>query len=360
MNKRIVFGLLASAAIIGLSGCSGMQSRDDLEMRLKETERENASLKQSLQGLRGEMSTRDAQSAGEGDAGNNLLPPKAQPGECYARVFAPAQYKDIEKTVLVKEAGKRIQTVPAVYEWVEEKVLVKEPTEVLKVIPAKYDWVEERVLVKEASSKLIEEPAVYETEYEKVLVRDAYTTWKKGRGPIEKIDDATGEIMCLVEVPAEYKNVAKRVLVKPAGVRKVAIPAEYKVVRKRVVVESAKTATEVVPAEYKTIRVRKMVKDASEQQFDIPAEYRTIKERQLVSEGELEWRPILCETNTTKDVVKRLQVALKDDGFDPGPIDGIVGRQTMAAVKAYQRKNGLAVGQLTLETLKKLGVMSAG
>jgi hypothetical protein len=50
--------------------------------------------------------------------------------------------------------------------------------------------------------------------------------WKKGRGPIEKIDAATGEIMCLVEVPATYK-----VMDTPPTTREVTVPAEYKTVK---------------------------------------------------------------------------------------------------------------------------------
>lgn len=38
-----------------------------------------------------------------------------------------------------------------------------------------------------------------------------------------------------------------------------------------------------------------------------------------------------------------LQAALKARGFDPGPIDGIFGRRTIAAVKAFQAANGLEV-----------------
>src|SRR5207247_4476109 len=33
---------------------------------------------------------------------------------------------------------------------------------------------------------------------------------------------------------------------------------------------------------------------------------------------------------------------LKAKGFDPGEVDGVLGRQTIAAVKAFQKANGLA------------------
>jgi len=72
---------------------------------------------------------------------------------------------------------------------------------------------------------------------EQVLIKEAHTVWKKGRGLIEKVDDTTGEIMCLVEVPAQYKTVRKRVLVNPATVKEVTIPAEYKTVKVKKLVE---------------------------------------------------------------------------------------------------------------------------
>ena len=53
--------------------------------------------------------------------------------------------------------------------------------------------------------------------------------------------------------------------------------------------------------------------------------------------------------------VKTLQTALKDQGFYNGKIDGIYGRKTVNAVKAYQRKNGLkADGVAGPKTLGKL------
>lgn len=41
--------------------------------------------------------------------------------------------------------------------------------------------------------------------------------------------------------------------------------------------------------------------------------------------------------------VKRVQEALKAKGFRTGPVDGVWGRKTVAAVKAFQQANGLEV-----------------
>ncbi len=53
--------------------------------------------------------------------------------------------------------------------------------------------------------------------------------------------------------------------------------------------------------------------------------------------------------------VRHMQQALKDKGFDPGPIDGIHGPRTSAAVSEYQTKEGLTVtGRLDDDTMARL------
>jgi peptidoglycan hydrolase-like protein with peptidoglycan-binding domain len=82
-----------------------------------------------------------------------------------------------------------------------------------------------------------------------------------------------------------------------------------------------------------------------------------VTQTRLVREGQMEWKPILCETNTTPDVVRKLQSALNGAGYSPGPFDGVLGHRTMDAVTRYQAANGMASGKLTIETLRKLGVI---
>jgi membrane-bound lytic murein transglycosylase B len=52
---------------------------------------------------------------------------------------------------------------------------------------------------------------------------------------------------------------------------------------------------------------------------------------------------------------KTLQQALKDKGFDPGPIDGVIGAGTKRALKSWQQSAGLpADGYASLDTLTRL------
>jgi hypothetical protein len=61
------------------------------------------------------------------------------------------------------------------------------------------------------------------------------------------------------------------------------------------------------------------------------------------------------ELESTGDSVERLQVTLKELGFDPGPADGDFGPLTQAAVVAFQTANGLdpdgVVGSITAGAL---------
>lgn len=339
---------LSSAVVLMVAGCA--TTSDDA--RVAELKQENARLQAEL-----DASSKDGSmmttSAGAGD----LYPPNARPGECYARVLVPPEYKTETRQVTVSEQTELVETIPAEYEMVEERIRVKEEEERLEVIPAVFEWREEQVLVKPEHKELVTVPAKYETVTEQVQVKPARTEWKKGRGPIERIDDATGEIMCLVEVPAEFKTITRRVEVSPATTREVLTPAEYTTVRKQVIVEPAKTVTVVVPAEYRMVSVRKRVKEPEERRVTVPAEYATVTEQVVAREADLQWRPILCETNATPELIAQVQSALTREGFYTGPIDGLLGAGTMSAASAYQRSQGIAYGQLTMETLYRLEVM---
>jgi len=323
----------------------------------------------------------------------------AVPGQCFDEHFKPATYKTITERVLVSEASEKVQ-----------------------LNPAQYEWVEQRVMVAPSSRKLVEVPAVFESVQERIKVEDAKSVWKKGRGSIEKIDHTTGDIMCLVEVPAVYKTLSKRVVKSPASTRvieqparyetikvrklvkdaaetRVAIPAKYETITRRVLDQSAthtwhnsagngskygrhtgnkiclqgtpaktasftkqvvKTPASVqrveIPAKYETKKVQQLVEDAKEVRTQIPQQTQSISKRIKVSDARLEWRSILCDTNVTPGIIQKVQRALLSAGQAPGPIDGVLGSQTMAAVDKYQRANGLATGGLTFDTLKKLGV----
>jgi peptidoglycan hydrolase-like protein with peptidoglycan-binding domain len=55
--------------------------------------------------------------------------------------------------------------------------------------------------------------------------------------------------------------------------------------------------------------------------------------------------------------IKKAQETLRDKGFDPGPIDGVMGSQTRKAISQYQKSENLPdTGHLDADTAGKLGV----
>jgi peptidoglycan hydrolase-like protein with peptidoglycan-binding domain len=58
--------------------------------------------------------------------------------------------------------------------------------------------------------------------------------------------------------------------------------------------------------------------------------------------------------------IRQVQQALQDKGFDPGPVDGVLGSRTKEAVLQFQNRYGIdsngKVDNQTLFTLGKLGL----
>jgi peptidoglycan hydrolase-like protein with peptidoglycan-binding domain len=76
--------------------------------------------------------------------------------------------------------------------------------------------------------------------------------------------------------------------------------------------------------------------------------------------GFTEWKEVLCghilEGQTGIAKVQEIQRALQAKGYDPGPLDNIIGPRTKAALVKFQKDNGLPIGALDIQTLKALGV----
>jgi hypothetical protein len=367
MNKKYLITALTMAVM--MTGCASQKTSDSVStasvedfpeyQRLKE---ENEKLKaeaQSSEASAGEMaSAQTLESGSTTPTADSVMPPNAVPGHCYARLVIPEKYETQTQQVMVSPELSKLEVEPAKYETAEQQVLVSEEWTELVVVPTTYKTVTEEVVTKEASTKLVKLPAEYQTVEEKIVIRPAYSTWKKGKGPIEKLDEATGEIMCLVEVPEESKMVTKTILVKPERTEEVEIPAEYTSVSRQVVDVPAHTETIVHPAVYETVKVEKLVEQPKEIAETIPAVYEDIPQTVKVADAKMEWREILCETNTTENVVKELQQALLDRKYNPGPIDGVYGWRTMNAVTRFQNDNNLPSGQITIQTLRMLNVAS--
>jgi hypothetical protein len=268
----------------------------------------------------------------------------------------PAEFRDEPVQEVIKPAGERVEYSEPVYEEVEEQVVIKPASKQLTVVPAEYEEVAERVLVREAYRREIEVPALYNTYYEQVMERPARDVWKPGRGAIEKVDPATGEILCLVHEEAVYKKVERKEQVREAGKRYEDVPAEYATVTKLVMKTPERVEEIEVPAEYETIKVRRLVKGPEPVKVPVEPEYATVNKRVMVSPERTEWTQVLCDVNATPSKVQEVERALNERGYQVAE-DGELDEELSQAVRSFQEQNGLyPSGLMTADTLSMLGV----
>lgn len=138
--------------------------------------------------------------------------------------------------------------------------------------------------------------------------------------------------------------------VKLAGADSAVAKAESSPIR----IESGRCYASVVfPAEYKTVAVVKPIEVPKGE--NLPVLYQTVTEKVKVTDEQTRWEEVLCEQEMTDCRIFEIQRSLTRGGYNPGPIDGVVGKQTMAAVKAFQKDFNLTVADyLTVETVNAL------
>jgi len=314
--------------------------------------------------------------AGVGFAQDGGYPADSQPGQCFARVLIPEVSTTTEEQVVDQAARTEVRIIPAQYEMVDEQVLIREASTQYRVIPATYRTVSETVIIEPERTESIAAPASVETYTERVMIRPAYTTWKPGSGLYGRAPSGvgasaasvpgatgaevhTGELLCRVEVPAEYTTVTRTRTAEAASAQTRTIPARTQTIQREVIATAARVEETPIAAEYRTIKVRRMVAPARQETISIPATYRTVQRRVVSRPAGVEWREVLCETNASPALIRQVQTALTSRGYATAA-DGAFGPSTLNAMERFQRANGLPIGYLTIDTVRALGVTVPG
>lgn len=190
-----------------------------------------------------------------------------------------------------------------------------------------------QTLVAAAQEKREVIPATYDSLDSQRVSKPARYTWLAKTDKVGFGAKPTGRAACFVETPAKV--------------------VEYK---RQVVKTVGRFDTKTVPAKTTTVKTRALVSAAVSTEYSEPAKFQTIERKIQINESKIEWKPVLCQVNFSEDIIVQLQKALSTQGYEPGPIDGILGRGTTNAIRKYQSDNKMADGGLTIETLEKLGV----
>ncbi|MDB5469857.1 MAG: hypothetical protein JWR84_1417 [Caulobacter sp.] len=360
-----------------------------------------------------------ALSAGSAMAGgpSGDFPPNAVPGKCYEKMLIPPSYESYVEQIIDRPGRVETRVIPAVYGEEVQQLLVREERTEYITLPATYRTVTETIILKAASVRTETVPATYETITERVLVREAHYEWRRGVPKSQQPTDpnhykvlATGEVLCLVEVAAEYSTVTRQVLRTPERTVQIQVPAETQVVTRQVIDQQARVEKRVIPAEYRSVRVRVVITQERVETYTIPATYKTVTKQRMVTDTSFQWREIVCadkasystppppppqpqgggygrdcidncsgpatpagmygaptsgprpyvetgpqQVRVTPQLVRDMQAALGLRGYYSGPRDGVFNTRTQAALGRFQTDRRLS-GGVTSETLLALGV----
>jgi hypothetical protein len=332
------------------------------------------------------------------------LPPNATPGHCYGKLLIPEVTETYTDQVIDQAERTEIRIIPAVYGTAPQQVLATEERIEYETIPATYRTTTEVITIKPAITKKITVPAVYGEEVEQILVREAHTEWRRGsRRPGDVVVAGsdktlpTGEVICLIAVPPEYKTVTHTVVKIAEQVKEIVEPAVTETIVHKIVDTPARVVEHRIPATYKTVTVTTIIKPERTETIVIPATYKTIVKTRVAVASHFEWKVIDCKpdsvgappphvysdagappavaehtvteersyTRTTySSHVARggdsetlaLETALQKRGYYDGPLSGRFTSAVQLGMIRFQRDNHLARGAFTPETAIALGI----
>lgn len=319
-------------------------------------------------------------------------------GTCYYEHYEAAEYRNIIERILTSPASSRVVAIPAKYKTITKKIVTSNSTMKLVPVPIKYKKVKENVTIEPARSEwrkttchdrgcdqsevvcLTEVPRTFKTVTKKVILQQAVAK-KVAVEPVYTYVKAemlvTPATTKTIPIPATYKTVTKQQKIKEeryfwtdnqyqnASTRLrsecdkiclVETPAVYKTISKRVEVQPATIQKVKTPEKYTTVKIKKVTKKASFKTITVPSEYLEVKVEKERTKGFAKWIPVICEEAMDSTLVKKIQQALQYQGYYYGEIDGNWGYEEKAAVREYQKANGLARAKLSIETMKSLGI----
>jgi len=323
----------------------------------------------------------------------------AEVGTCYYEHYQPTIYRTVTSKMLVAQATERFEVIPAKYKKGIKKIVTDSTS--VKLLPsvAVYKKVKDKVRIEPARTEwrktvcadrgcnqsevlcLIEVPTTYKEVTKKIVLEPAVTkkvTVKPVVKTIEVEELVQPAQVRQIPIPATYQTVSKKEKVSDekyfwtdssaqyeasrltTQCDKICLtksPEQYRKVAKKILVTPATTQLVKTEPIYKNVQVKQIIKDASYKKVVIPSEYIAVITKRERTKGYAKWMPMVCESNMTPTMIKKVQQALKFQGFYDGIVDGVWNFESKSAARAYQKAHGLGVtSKLSIETMRALEI----
>ncbi|MBK8555739.1 MAG: peptidoglycan-binding protein [Lewinellaceae bacterium] len=251
----------------------------------------------------------------------------------------PPQYKMVEPQQLVPAESSRLIPMPAVYENISEQILVAPGGKTYTEIPPEYETVQQEYEIEPAYKKVMLHEPKFDVVTEQIEIKPATLKWirRKGDPNCLQADPEDCFVWCLVEEPAEYQAVSKRVnkgcdgtgqpdagcveivevpakmgslevqkLKTAARIQEETLEPKYMTLTRKVLRDSAYVREEMLPASDSVLSNKIITRPASAVFQEVPGEYLVV--RKLVLKKPATYREIQSEPTYKTVNVKKLAV----------------------------------------------------
>ena len=281
---------------------------------------------------------------------------------CVGQVLLPPIERSYSERVLVAPGRVERRYVPAEVVRSNRQVLVRPGYEERRRVPAVYRM-ERNWVTAPGPVRWSREPDRYAGVAERVLVQPGHYVWERRSGPLvsgppepgQTVVSPTGVVMCKVWCPARYETVMRRVRVGAGRLVGVRSPVRREIAQ-RVLIRPAGVEVRRIPAEYRWISSTRLVTPSHWEVRRTPAQY-AVRTQREVQDGGSGYAPVVCGGPLSRPAMARMQSSLAAQGYDPGPADGMGRPQTYTALHRFQVDHRLAAGQVTVESARALGVV---
>lgn len=280
-----------------------------------------------------------------------------RPGQCWVQAVVHPRPVEESLNVVVRDPVNAIDVMPARLDKGRMDVVMREGGVNYRIEPPVYKQVTEKIEVRPEVRRSVVVPAQFKDVQEEIEIEAERTVLERCRvAGVRTALESAVQPLCARTIPAKTQNVHRRILAQPETVREEVEPAQYKEVTRWVLERPAQAIPVVEEPTTQAMNVQVISQTERLSERNVPAEIQQLRTTRFEGEPSVVLRQAVCDQDLNAPLVKSLQTALREQGFDTGPVDGLLGRRTAGALLEYQRRNGLAAGALTHESLEKLGL----
>lgn len=273
------------------------------------------------------------------------------PLACAATLLRPAKFISHSERVPVFEPSPEFKNIPAIIDWGTKRIQLEPARFSHETVPAQYRKETEKVLVLRERNELRGIPAVYRTVDRPVTLVPAHTRWKNN------CTNRQNPLTCFENVPAKTRILKQQTIDTPNKIIQKRLPAEIREVTKKILVKPGQGTGPIIPARYIDIKVGKVTRvwevNSVYNTYAKPR-YETVQIQIKSRQDQIRKFPVLCG-NASPVHIRKLQQQLRRKGF-AASTTGQLDNQTMKALTQFQQANDLFVGAVSPETLEKLGL----